>query len=94
MANYTLTYTAVARNVSKAALANAWNAVPRDFDPELVLGLLNTGDNAVAGGGNTVVRTITYTGAAGQSAFLENLNTVIFSKALCTPVVADRVIEV
>jgi hypothetical protein len=93
MKTYTLVYTGTPRNLSKTDFKTAWDAIPPDPMPVDELGLALMSDNSAIIGAN-VVRTIQYQGSSADSleAFLENLNTFIFNKALCTLIDADPVV--
>ena len=90
----TLVYTAIATNLSAAALAALLGAVPLDTDTATLLGLTLASDTP-ASTGNRASRTIVYTTAptiipdADIAATFVNYYTVAFTKALATPVVAS-----
>jgi len=88
---YTLQYTALARNVSVAALQAAMGAVARDPDLEAIFGLTLLSDATVPGPPpNSVVRTIKYTQPTDGSLVpdLTNVYTGVLYKALSTPISA------
>jgi hypothetical protein len=94
---YLTTYTAIARNVSAAALANALAAIPRDTQTETLLGLVNLTDTTTTSG-RFVTRSLSYSGSPGSlipdpqlGQFLVNMYTTLFASGLGAPVVQSGV---
>lgn len=94
---YLTTYTALARNVSPAALATAFAAIPRDTQTESLLGF-DTLTDATSINGAMVTRSLSYMAQsepmippAQLGQFLVNANTTLFSAGLGTPVVQGPV---
>lgn len=94
---YLVTYTAIARNVSPAALATRLAAVPRDTATETLLGLSSLADVTTTNS-PFAVRSMSYASAPGAlapdpqlGAFLANYYTATFSAALSTPVLPSPV---
>lgn len=104
MANhYTTTYSAIAVNVSRAALATALAAVPRDTNTENLLGLTLVSDTTTTSSPNIVQRTIVLSDAAipadapippgtPMAEVLTDYYTATFGQALSTPIVPSAVV--
>lgn len=99
--DYVITYTAIARNVSADALATALGGVPRDTAYEATLGLVALTDVTVSFSKLYARRSISYTRGPNAiapdpelGAFLTNLYTSKFGKAISTPVIASPVVNV
>ncbi len=90
---YTLGYHVVARNMSVVNMVALWQSIAADLAPA-ELGFAAGADNTAAGTPpDGVDRTIVWTGAPGQSAVFESLNTSIFRQGLNAFVLADPVVE-